>query len=175
MARRDGRLVVLPFVPLADWLRSADVCVTKAGPATIAEAACCRTPLLLTSHLPGQERGNIDLVVSAGAGRRASRRPALLAAEVGRLCADPTALAAMRAAATALASPGAARRVADAIAGLAGSPASPGTAARAGAEQAAGPAGPAPAGPDPADRTAVLTGPAGGVGPMAARGSDAAR
>jgi 1,2-diacylglycerol 3-beta-galactosyltransferase len=39
----------------------------KAGPGTIAEAACCGAPLLLTSHLPGQERGNARLVAEAGA------------------------------------------------------------------------------------------------------------
>ena len=47
-----------------------DLVITKAGPATIAEATCCGTPLLLTSHLPGQEKGNTEFVTGAGAGRR---------------------------------------------------------------------------------------------------------
>ena len=60
--------------------------VTKAGPGIIAEAACCGTPLLLTSHLPGQERGNAGLVAAAGAGRSAHgvrRHAAELAAAGG--------------------------------------------------------------------------------------------
>ncbi|HEY2550906.1 MAG TPA: glycosyltransferase [Streptosporangiaceae bacterium] len=120
LAGRENRLTVLPFVDnMAAWLRSADVCVTKAGPATIAEAACCGTPLLLTSHLPGQERGNIELVAGAGAGRLAASRPAALAAQISRLRGDPAALTAMRAAAARLGSPAAAGQVADAIAALA--------------------------------------------------------
>ena len=56
-ARTGGRLTVLGFVDnMSDWLRCADVVIAKAGPGTIAEAACCGVPLLLTSHLPGQER-----------------------------------------------------------------------------------------------------------------------
>ncbi len=70
-ARYGGRLTVLGFTDnMADWLRCADLLVTKAGPGTIAEAACCGAPLLLTSHLPGQERGNTELVTAAGACRR---------------------------------------------------------------------------------------------------------
>jgi 1,2-diacylglycerol 3-beta-galactosyltransferase len=185
LARRDSRLIVLPFVPMADWLRAADVCVTKAGPATIAEAACCGTPLLLTSHLPGQERGNIELVAGAGAGRRASRRPARLAAEVGQLRADPAALTVMRAAARRLASPGAAGLVAAAIAALASSPASPGPDKRAGDGRAAGTACPrlvrtspgarpggASGGPG---RPPGLAGPAPGAGATTVRGRSAAR
>src|SRR5579859_3262466 len=67
-ARPGGRLKVLGFVDnMADWMRCADLVVGKAGPSMIAEAACCATPLLLTSSLPGQEQGNVDFVVSAGA------------------------------------------------------------------------------------------------------------
>ncbi len=70
-AGQSAGSTVRGFVPgLADWLRCADLCVTKAGPGTIAEAACCGTPLLLTSHLPGQERDNAGLVIAAGAPAR---------------------------------------------------------------------------------------------------------
>ena len=70
-ARSGGRLTVTGFTSgLADLLRCCDLAVTKAGPGTIAEAACCGTPMLLTSHLPGQEKGNTELVTAAGAGRR---------------------------------------------------------------------------------------------------------
>jgi 1,2-diacylglycerol 3-beta-galactosyltransferase len=117
MAR--GRLTVLGFVDsFADWIRCADVVVTKAGPGIIAEAACCGTPLLLTSHVPGQERGNAALAAQAGAGRRARGRRAMLR-ELARLREDPAALAAMRAGCRRLARPDAAEEVAAVIARLA--------------------------------------------------------
>ena len=79
------RLTVIGFADnMADWLRCADLVVTKAGPGTIAEAACCAAPLLLTSHLPGQEKGNTRVVAGAAAGAaRASRL-----SEIGSCCDD---------------------------------------------------------------------------------------
>ena len=118
-ARSGGRLTVHGFVDnMADWLRCADAVVGKAGPGTIAEATCCAAPLVLTSYLPGQEEGNPEFVVSAGAGRYAPRLRDLVT-EVGRLRRDPAALAAMRAASAGLARPGAAADVAGLLAGLA--------------------------------------------------------
>jgi 1,2-diacylglycerol 3-beta-galactosyltransferase len=119
-ARAGGRLTVQGFVHnMADWLRCADVVVTKAGPGTIAEAACCGTPLLLTSHVPGQERGNTEFVVGAGAGRYAPSVRALLA-EIGRLRGDPAAVTAMRGASASLGRPTAAADIATWLSGLAG-------------------------------------------------------
>ncbi|HEY7143363.1 MAG TPA: glycosyltransferase [Streptosporangiaceae bacterium] len=115
-ARAGGALTVLGFTPdMASWLRCADLVVTKAGPGAIAEAACCGTPLLLTSQLPGQERGNIEVVTGAGAGRRVRGLSGLLA-EIARLRADPAALAAMRTAAARLARPARAATIAAQIA-----------------------------------------------------------
>lgn len=111
-ARAGGRLTVLGFVTnMADWLACADVLVTKAGPGTIAEATCRGVPMLLTSHLPGQEEGNAEFVTAAGAGRRVATVRELLA-EIGRLRQDPAAVAAMRGAAARLGRPGAAANVA---------------------------------------------------------------
>jgi 1,2-diacylglycerol 3-beta-galactosyltransferase len=122
-ARAGGRLTVRGFVGnMADWLRSADIVVGKAGPGTIAEATCCAAPLVLTSYLPGQEEGNAAFVVSAGAGRYAPGRRDLVA-EIRRLRRDPAALAAMRAASAGLSRPGAAAEIARVLAGLAGGPA----------------------------------------------------
>ena len=56
---------------MADWLRCADVVAGKADPGTIAEAACCAASLIVTSSLQGQEDGNVDYVVRAGAGSHA--------------------------------------------------------------------------------------------------------
>jgi 1,2-diacylglycerol 3-beta-galactosyltransferase len=104
---------------MSDWLHCADVVIAKAGPGTIAEAACCGTPLLLTSHLPGQETGNAQWVTRAGAGLHAPRRWQLLRA-LGELRRDPAALTAMRAASAGLGRPGAAAGVAALLAGLTG-------------------------------------------------------
>jgi 1,2-diacylglycerol 3-beta-galactosyltransferase len=118
-ARSAGRLTVCGFVGnMADWLRCADVVVGKAGPGTIAEAACCAAPLVLTSFVPGQEAGNAGFVTAAGAGRYA---PGLrdLVAEIRALRDDPAALARMRAAAAGLSRPAAADRIAVLLAALA--------------------------------------------------------
>jgi len=114
------RLTVHGFVDnMADWLRCADIVVGKAGPGTIAEALCCATPLILTSRVPGQEDGNAEFVVAAGAGSYAPR-PRQLADEVGRLRRDPAALAVMRAAAARARRPRAADDIAHLLAGAAG-------------------------------------------------------
>lgn len=115
----DGRLTAHGFVGnMADWLRCADVVVGKAGPGTIAEATCCGAPLVLTSYVPGQEKGNAEFVAGAGAGVYAPR-PRQLAAEIGRLRRNPTALAAMRDASVQAGRPGAATDIARFLAGLA--------------------------------------------------------
>jgi 1,2-diacylglycerol 3-beta-galactosyltransferase len=136
--RPPGRLTVLGFVGnFTDWLQCADIVITKAGPGIIAEAACCGTPLLLTSHLPGQERGNAGLVTRAGAGCQARGTGGMLR-ELRRLRSDPAALAAMGTASRTLARPAAAAEVADLAARLAG-PSHPRLAALAGGQPAGRP------------------------------------
>jgi hypothetical protein len=131
-----GRLTAHGFVGnMADWLRCADIVVGKAGPGTIAEATCCGAPLVLTSFVPGQEKGNAEFVTGSGAGVYAPR-PRQLAAEIGRLRRDPGALAAMRAAAVRVSRPGAAADIARFLAELA-TPTGAGQEARTGAGQEA--------------------------------------
>jgi processive 1,2-diacylglycerol beta-glucosyltransferase len=48
-------------------MRRADLLITKAGGMTLAEAACVGVPLLLVHPLPGQERGNTEVMVHHGA------------------------------------------------------------------------------------------------------------
>jgi 1,2-diacylglycerol 3-beta-galactosyltransferase len=132
-ARSADRLIVKGFVDnMADWLRCADVVVSKAGPGTIAEATCCAAPLLLTSHVPGQEKGNTEFVVDAGAGRYAPTVRQLVR-EVDELRRDPSAVDAMRAASARLGQPNVAADIAVLLAGLVGVP------------PEAGPASPEPA------------------------------
>ncbi len=47
---------------LPDFMRAADVVVTKAGPGTIAEALIAGLPIILNARLPGQEDGNVTFV-----------------------------------------------------------------------------------------------------------------
>ena len=117
--RYGDRLLPLGFVSnMADWLRCADAVVTKAGPGTIAETLCCGTPLLLTSYLSGQEKGNAEFVVNAGAGRWVPQLSQLLDA-VRDLRDDPVLLGQMRVNAASVGRPDAAAAVARLIADLA--------------------------------------------------------
>jgi 1,2-diacylglycerol 3-beta-galactosyltransferase len=119
-----GRLTAHGFVRnMPDWLRCADIVVGKAGPGTIAEATCSGAPLVLTSYVPGQEKGNAEYVTEAGAGLYAPS-PRKLAAEIGRLRSDPVALAAMRDAAVKLSRPRAAADIARLLADMTPAPAS---------------------------------------------------
>ena len=53
---------------MPDFMRAANVLVTKAGPGTISEACIAGLPIILYSKVPGQEDGNVDYVVNEGAG-----------------------------------------------------------------------------------------------------------
>jgi 1,2-diacylglycerol 3-beta-galactosyltransferase len=53
---------------MPDFMRAADIIVTKAGPGTISEALNAGLPMVLYSRLPGQEEGNVTYVTANGAG-----------------------------------------------------------------------------------------------------------
>lgn len=60
---------VLGFVEnMADWVAAADLLITKAGPGTLAEAACLGVPTLITDYIPGQEAGNVAWAAEHGTG-----------------------------------------------------------------------------------------------------------
>ncbi|HEX3782408.1 MAG TPA: glycosyltransferase [Pseudonocardiaceae bacterium] len=119
-AEYPDRLKVNGFVDnMAEWLRCADVLVSKAGPGTIAEATCCGVPLMLTSHVPGQERGNTEFVVDAGAGRHTPSVRSLLRT-IDELHRDQSTVDAMALASARLGQPEAAREIAALLAGLLG-------------------------------------------------------
>ena len=103
-----------------EWMRAADLLVTKAGPSTVSEALVMGLPMVLSGALPGQERPNVDYVVQAGAGVWAPA-PGRVATMVRELLppANPR-LAQMAARARALAQPNAARRVAEIVWAAAG-------------------------------------------------------
>jgi len=111
----EGRLVVHGFVDnVEEWMAASDVVATKAGPGAIAEALVCGKPLLLTAHLPGQERGNAEWVVAHGAGLHVPRIPSLVKA-VLELKEDHLLLATMAARAAHLARPDASATIAQLV------------------------------------------------------------
>lgn len=77
----SGQISVVPlgFVSnMPEYMVAADVLVSKAGPGTIAEAASVGLPVMMTSFLPGQEAGNVDVVLESGFGAY-KHRPAEIA------------------------------------------------------------------------------------------------
>ncbi len=62
-------VTVLGYVEeMANWLAAADLLITKAGPGTLAEAACLGVPVLITGFIPGQEEGNVTWAEQHGSG-----------------------------------------------------------------------------------------------------------
>ena len=98
-------IVVLGFVKnMHEYMAGADVLLTKAGPGTIAEAATMALPTLLTSHLPGQEAGNVKYVINGGFGAYATE-PKKIGAILAEWLRSPEQRARMAAAARAAANP----------------------------------------------------------------------
>lgn len=111
---------------MASWMRAADVLLTKAGPGTLAEAACLGTPAVIVGFVPGQEEGNLPWA-RRRFGTPSVKRPSDAARVVSRLLAPSgeQELAGMAARAQAGAVPGAAADIADRVVDLAGSRAFP--------------------------------------------------
>ncbi len=53
---------------MSDWMALAEVLITKSGSNTIAEALVRGLPMILFDFVPGQEEGNPEYIVKAGAG-----------------------------------------------------------------------------------------------------------
>ncbi|MEO8897762.1 MAG: glycosyltransferase [Candidatus Dormibacter sp.] len=104
---------------MADWMRAADVVVTKAGPGTIVEALCSGLPMLLTWYVPGQERGNVEWLVDTGAGRYVPGGRQLVDAVAELSAPGSPGLVAMRSAVAAAARPDATARIATLVADMA--------------------------------------------------------
>ncbi len=100
---------------MPEFMRAADIMVTKAGPGSISESFICGLPIVLYSRLPGQEDGNVDYVVDGGAGVWAPRA-ADARAVLRHWVADPAAREAVAAASRRLARPDASRQIARLIA-----------------------------------------------------------
>lgn len=103
---------------VAEWMAAADVLLTKAGPGTIAEAACLGVPTLLTGFVPGQEEENVAWAERNG-GAVFEPRPRRAAALVERwLLSGGDALEAMSVRMREMGRPEASRVIADAVLSL---------------------------------------------------------
>ena len=99
-----------------EWMRAADIVVSKPGGLTVAEALVCGVPLVVVNPIPGQETRNSDYLLEHGAALKVNNAR-LLGYRVSQLLKAPRRLAAMRKATAALAKPGAAATIAaDALA-----------------------------------------------------------
>jgi processive 1,2-diacylglycerol beta-glucosyltransferase len=94
-----------------EWMRAADLVVTKPGGLTVAEALACGLPLVIVNPIPGQETRNSDYLLEHGAAIKVNN-PRLLGHRVSTLLADAGQLAALREAARVLGRPQAARDIA---------------------------------------------------------------
>ena len=105
--------VVLGFVNnVADYMRAADVLLSKAGPGTISEAAACGLPIIVCDYIDGQEAGNLGFVESRGAGVVALEPDDVAVTLRHLLGPDPEPLQSLRAGALASARPRAAEDIA---------------------------------------------------------------
>jgi len=107
---------------MPDFMRAADVLVTKAGPGTISESFIAGLPMILYSRMPGQEDGNVAYVVNEGAGVWAPQ-PEQVVAALRSWLNFPERRERAAAACRRLARPDSSRQIAHIIAGHLGVPA----------------------------------------------------
>ncbi|GMH69568.1 hypothetical protein TL16_g05191 [Triparma laevis f. inornata] len=68
--KTNPNVLITGYTPnMPNYMNSADLMVTKAGPGSIAEASVCGLPIIMYSFLPGQEEGNVALVEEEGWGK----------------------------------------------------------------------------------------------------------
>jgi 1,2-diacylglycerol 3-beta-galactosyltransferase len=96
------------------FLRAADVLISKAGPATITEAAALGTPMILNGAIKFQESPNAEYVVQQGAGLYAEGASKVSAA-LEDVLSTPGKLKTLEAGVKKLADPLAVYRIADEI------------------------------------------------------------
>jgi len=114
------RVKVAGFVEnVYDYMRAADILVSKPGGLTSSEALVTELPIIMLRPLPGQEERNTRYLEERGVGIRVERSRELTEA-LERLLKSPTALEKMRHSASGLAHPEAAQSVAAMIEGLYG-------------------------------------------------------
>lgn len=96
-------------------MAAADILVTKAGPATLTEAAIAGLPMIISDAIPGQEEGNVTYVVENNAGAYAPEPRQVAETVAAWLNEGPDALARRAANARRIANPNAVWEIADEI------------------------------------------------------------
>eukprot|EP00534_Pseudo-nitzschia_fraudulenta_P000328 CAMPEP_0201119314 /NCGR_PEP_ID=MMETSP0850-20130426/3471_1 /ASSEMBLY_ACC=CAM_ASM_000622 /TAXON_ID=183588 /ORGANISM="Pseudo-nitzschia fraudulenta, Strain WWA7" /LENGTH=536 /DNA_ID=CAMNT_0047384979 /DNA_START=352 /DNA_END=1962 /DNA_ORIENTATION=+ len=112
-----GTVDIMPLgflTNIPEYMVAADVLVSKAGPGTIAEAAAVGLPVMMTSFLPGQEAGNVDVVLESRFGEYQSK-PSKIADTVTSWLQDSTLLQTMSQAAMVAGNPYAADEIVEDI------------------------------------------------------------
>jgi processive 1,2-diacylglycerol beta-glucosyltransferase len=97
-----------------EWLRAADLLISKPGGSTLMEAAACSLPMLAFDPLPGNEVRTCARIEKWGVGVWV-KRPLDLAPAIERLLTYPEELQQLRVKALEMARPGAASEAAEAI------------------------------------------------------------
>jgi len=109
----DARLRVVGFSDqMHDWMRAADVGISKAGGLTVTEALVCRLPLVIVRPIPGIESRNSDYLLEQGAAIKVNS-VRLLGHRLHQMLADPVCLTRLREGAARIARPDAARTIVD--------------------------------------------------------------
>lgn len=116
-AAHQRPVTILGFTEtIHEWMRAADLLVTKPGGLTVSEALVCGLPLVIVNPIPGQEARNSDYLLERGAAIKVNSAQ-LLEYRVTTLLRDPARLDALRRQAAALGRPAAAEIIAtDALA-----------------------------------------------------------
>lgn len=93
-----------------EWMRAADLVVTKPGGLTVAEALASELPLVIMNPIPGQETRNSDYLLEQGAAIKVNNIR-LLGHRIDELLADTGRLQKLRVAARSIARPQAAEEI----------------------------------------------------------------
>ena len=118
LADGGNRLVAVGFTKEMDqYMAAADALIGKSGGLTTSEALARSLPMILIEPIPGQEERNADHLLEAGAAIRCNNLPAA-AWKIASLMDNREKLESMRAAAKAMARPGAARTIVEDALGL---------------------------------------------------------
>ncbi len=112
LAAHSGRAArVIGFTDrMHEWMRAADLVVTKPGGLTASEALACRLPLVVVNPIPGQETRNSDFLLEKGAAIKVNN-PRMLAHRVRDLLDQPQRCRQLSEAAQRLARPAAAAAI----------------------------------------------------------------
>lgn len=96
-------------------MAASDIIVTKAGPSTISEAAIAGLPMIISDRIPGQETGNVKLVLENDAGVYLPKPEKVVSKIIDWLGEGPDMLARRSASARRIARPNAVWEIAEAV------------------------------------------------------------